>query len=51
MSDTRQLIVCCDGTNNNVTGGRTDTNVIKLQESLVRDAGGTPPRLCHVPMH
>ena len=39
MSDTRQLIVCCDGTNNNVTGGRTDTNVIKLQESLVRDAG------------
>ena len=38
MSETRQLIVCCDGTNNNVTGGRTDTNVIKLQEALQRDA-------------
>ena len=34
MSEVRQLIVCCDGTNNNVTGGRTDTNVIKLQETL-----------------
>ena len=37
MSNTRQLIVCCDGTNNNVTGGRTDTNVIKLQDGLARD--------------
>lgn len=34
----RQLIVCCDGTNNNVTGGRTDTNVIKLQQVLLHDA-------------
>jgi hypothetical protein len=39
MSNPRQLIVCCDGTNNNVTGGRTDTNVIKLQSGLARDAG------------
>lgn len=27
---TRQLIVCCDGTNNNLTGGRADTNVVKV---------------------
>jgi hypothetical protein len=26
----RQLIVCCDGTNNNLTGGRADTNVVKM---------------------
>lgn len=38
MSNPRQLIICCDGTNNNVTGGRTDTNVIKLQSGLARDA-------------
>ena len=39
MSNPRQLIVVCDGTNNNVTGGRTDTNIIKLQRGLARDAG------------
>lgn len=38
MSEVRQLIVFCDGTNNNVTGNRTDTNVLKLQRCLVRDA-------------
>lgn len=26
----RQLIVCCDGTNNNLTAGREDTNVVKF---------------------
>ena len=26
----RQLIVCCDGTNNTLTGGSRDTNVLKL---------------------
>ena len=30
----RQLIVCCDGTNNNLTGGHNDTNVTKLCELL-----------------
>ena len=29
-SEARQLIVCCDGTNNNLTGGRADTNVVKF---------------------
>lgn len=26
----RQLVLCCDGTNNTLTGGVTDTNVLKL---------------------
>jgi uncharacterized protein (DUF2235 family) len=26
----RQIIVCCDGTNNTLTGGSRDTNVLKL---------------------
>ncbi|MEO8545230.1 MAG: DUF2235 domain-containing protein [Burkholderiaceae bacterium] len=30
----RQLIVFCDGTNNNVTGGHNDTNVVKLCQLL-----------------
>ena len=30
----RQLIVCCDGTNNNLTGRRQDTNVSQLCELL-----------------
>lgn len=30
----RQLIVCCDGTNNNLTGGCNDTNVTKLSDLL-----------------
>lgn len=30
----RQLIICCDGTNNNLTGGASDTNVVKLAQLL-----------------
>jgi hypothetical protein len=30
----RQLVLCFDGTNNNLTGGRADTNVVKLCEVL-----------------
>jgi hypothetical protein len=33
----RQLIICCDGTNNNLTGRSTDTNVTKLCELLQPD--------------
>ncbi|NVO04717.1 MAG: DUF2235 domain-containing protein [Rhodoferax sp.] len=29
-----QLVVCCDGTNNNLTGQHSDTNVVKLCELL-----------------
>lgn len=35
----RQLVVCCDGTNNTLTGGRRDTNVLRLFQHLAgRDA-------------
>ncbi|MBC7955387.1 MAG: DUF2235 domain-containing protein, partial [Cytophagales bacterium] len=30
----RQIVVLCDGTNNNLTGGFKDTNVVKLAELL-----------------
>lgn len=30
----RQIILCCDGTNNTLTGGRRDTNVLKLVARL-----------------
>lgn len=33
----RQLIVLCDGTNNNLTGQQDDTNLVKLAELLARD--------------
>ena len=33
----RQLIICCDGTNNNLTGRRQDTNVSQLCELLAPD--------------
>jgi uncharacterized protein (DUF2235 family) len=33
----RQLIICCDGTNNNLTGRRNDTNVAQLCELLAPD--------------
>lgn len=32
----RQLLVLCDGTNNNLTGGEEDTNVVKFAELLSR---------------
>ena len=34
----RQLIVCCDGTNNNLTGRNRDTNVSQLCELLAPDS-------------
>jgi hypothetical protein len=34
----RQLIICCDGTNNNLTGRRNDTNVTQLCELLSPEA-------------
>ncbi len=34
----RQLIICCDGTNNNLTGRRNDTNVTQLCELLAPEA-------------
>ena len=30
----RQLVICCDGTNNTLTGRQTDTNVLQLFEQL-----------------
>lgn len=36
----RQLILCCDGTNNNLTGGWNDTNVTKLSDLLEPEAHG-----------
>ena len=30
----RQLVVCCDGTNNTLTAGQNDTNVLKLYAHL-----------------
>jgi Uncharacterized alpha/beta hydrolase domain (DUF2235) len=33
----RQLVVCCDGTGNNLTGRRNDTNVAQLCELLAPD--------------
>ena len=32
----RQLIVCCDGTNNTLTAGAADTNVLRLSAHLAR---------------
>lgn len=34
----RQLIICCDGTDNNLTGRRNDTNVAQLCELLAPDS-------------
>lgn len=41
----RQLIVLCDGTNNNLTGGRNDTNLVRLAELFARHPN--PQRLVH----
>ena len=38
--ENRQLIVCCDGSNNNLTGGSNDTNVTKLCDLLEPDDRG-----------
>ncbi len=32
----RQLVICCDGTNNNLTGNSSDTNVVKLTQLLAQ---------------
>lgn len=45
-SSPRQLILLCDGTNNNLTGGYADTNVVKLCE-LLRAASPDGRRLLH----
>ena len=37
---TRQLIICCDGTNNTLTGGANDSNVTKLCDLLAPDELG-----------
>lgn len=37
----RQLVICCDGTNNNLTGGVDDTNVMKLTQLLAQSAHNT----------
>lgn len=34
MPQPRQLIICCDGTSNNVTGGMADTNVVKFTRCI-----------------
>ena len=34
----RQLVICCDGTNNNLTGRVQDTNVVKLAQLLANHA-------------
>jgi uncharacterized protein (DUF2235 family) len=36
----RQLVVCCDGTNNTLTAGKADTNVLQLYEHLMRHRPG-----------
>ncbi len=41
----RQLVVCCDGTDNTLTAGSHDTNVLRLYEHLQRHA--TPRRLLY----
>lgn len=38
-SGRRQLVLCFDGTNNNLTGGLADTNVVKLCEALQPEPG------------
>ena len=39
-STPRQIVLCCDGTNNNLTGGENDTNVVRLCH-LLRQHGDT----------
>lgn len=35
IQSNRQLVICCDGTNN-LTGGVSDTNVVKLVQLLAQ---------------
>jgi uncharacterized protein (DUF2235 family) len=41
-STARQIVVCCDGTNNTVTGGVKDTNVLQLFATLKRHQEAHP---------
>lgn len=34
IAEPRQIVLLCDGTNNNLTGGQADTHVVKLSELL-----------------
>lgn len=45
MSGPRQLVVLADGTNNNLTGGVDDTNLVKLAELLAKDRRDAAERL------
>lgn len=40
MTDVRQLLICCDGTNNTLTGRARDTNVLRLYEHIRRTGHG-----------
>lgn len=48
-SEARQIVICCDGTNNNLTGRKKDTNVVKLATVLSRVAGTQGPMLFYDP--
>lgn len=37
-ADPRQTVVCCDGTNNTLTAGLEDTNVLRLYSHLAGNA-------------
>ena len=41
--NTRQLLVFCDGTNNTLTGGSQDTNVLRLVAHVCKSAPSTQP--------
>ncbi len=45
----RQLVICCDGTNNNLTGGVSDTNVVKLAQLVANAQVGTGDLLFYDP--
>lgn len=50
MSDPipRQIVLCCDGTNNNLTGGDSDTNVVRLCQ-LLRQHGDARQQVFYDP--
>lgn len=49
VSAPRQLVICCDGTNNNLTGGAQDTNVVKLAQLFARSPAGPSEMLFYDP--